>query len=215
MRRLSVTLAILVPAAAATLLGSRTTDAKPSAADCDRDGDGSKSPQCGGGDCDDLDPRVYPGNIEVCDRSDLDEDCDPRTFGTHDNDGDGYIDAKCCNRDRKTLKDACGRDCDDANPAVHPNQNEVCNQLDDNCDGAADEKVTLTMYEDRDGDLFGDPAKSRKACASELGNLYVLNGTDCDDADPRKNKILGCEADAPKAPKPRRGLRRSRRGSRP
>jgi len=44
---------------------------------------------------------------------------------TSDDDGDGYK--------------VCDGDCDDANPAVHPGAVEVCNGIDDNCDGQVDE----------------------------------------------------------------------------
>lgn len=37
-----------------------------------------------GDDCDDDDPDRYPGNFEICDDDDHDEDCDPTTFGTRD-----------------------------------------------------------------------------------------------------------------------------------
>lgn len=57
----------------------------------DRDGDGYKSLTCGGDDCDDRDPNRYPGNTEICDANGIDEDCDPRTVGAVDNDGDGFI----------------------------------------------------------------------------------------------------------------------------
>jgi hypothetical protein len=63
----------------------------------DADGDGADSIACGGTDCDDSDPNRFPGNIEVCDADDHDEDCDPRTFGSKDTDGDGYIDRACVN----------------------------------------------------------------------------------------------------------------------
>ena len=32
-------------------------------------------------------------------------------------------------------------DCDDTNPAVNPNQNEICDGLDNNCDGYIDENL--------------------------------------------------------------------------
>lgn len=63
----------------------------------DRDGDGAISIACGGADCDDNDPNRFPGNAEVCDANGVDEDCDLRTFGNRDSDGDGYIDALCRN----------------------------------------------------------------------------------------------------------------------
>ena len=64
-------------------------------AEPDADGDGVDSIACGGTDCDDSDPYRYPGNYEICDSANHDEDCDPSTFGDLDADGDGYISAMC------------------------------------------------------------------------------------------------------------------------
>jgi N-acetylneuraminic acid mutarotase len=82
-----------------------------------------------------------------------------------DNDGDGYR--------------ACEGDCDDANPSVHPGAVEVCNGIDDNCNGAIDEGLLRTLYRDADGDGFGDPNVTQFTCASPPG--WVLSGGDCDD----------------------------------
>ena len=60
----------------------------------DADGDGAYASICGGDDCDDLDPDRYPGNTEVCNAG-RDEDCDPKTGGNRDSDGDGYPDSDC------------------------------------------------------------------------------------------------------------------------
>lgn len=70
----------------------------------DRDGDGSGDKFCLdrlgeplGRDCDDNNPLRFGGNLEVCDPHGLDEDCDLTTFGSKDEDGDGFIDAICRN----------------------------------------------------------------------------------------------------------------------
>src|SRR5262245_61383711 len=49
-------------------------------------------------------------------------------------------------------------DCDDGAADVHPGAAEVCNGLDDDCDGSADlGAIDPTVYYlDRDGDGFGD-----------------------------------------------------------
>lgn len=74
-------------------------------------------------------------------------------------------------------------DCDDADPAVHPGATEVCDGVDQNCDGAADDGVsTTTWYEDDDDDGHGDDAQAVEACAAPAG--HVDRGGDCDDADP-------------------------------
>lgn len=47
----------------------------------DNDGDGHLAASCGGDDCDDNDAARYPGNIELFNDNDKDQDCDPNTHG--------------------------------------------------------------------------------------------------------------------------------------
>lgn len=47
----------------------------------DTDGDGHVDHESGGDDCDDGDADRYPGNVELVDPDDVDNDCDP--FTTH------------------------------------------------------------------------------------------------------------------------------------
>ena len=145
----------------------------------DADGDGAVAAACGGDDCDDADANRYPGNAEVCDGAGHDEDCDDTTFGDRDRDGDGAIDARCCNGD------VCGTDCDDRRAAIVPGAAEVCDGRDDDCDGVADEGVTVAGFDDRDRDLHGDPDSPRDACPDTVG--FSVEGDDCDDADPARH----------------------------
>jgi hypothetical protein len=73
-----------------------------------------------GADCDDQNPRVFRGAVEVCDAEDIDEDCDPSTFGNSDNDGDGLVSNECCNLGANGEPRRCGTDCDDDLLAVIP-----------------------------------------------------------------------------------------------
>src|SRR5687767_11836059 len=59
-----------------------TQDCRNAARDLDADGHGDRA--CGGDDCDDDDPMAFPGNDEICDADDRDEDCNPATFGRVD-----------------------------------------------------------------------------------------------------------------------------------
>src|SRR6185295_15672075 len=65
------------------------------------------------------------------------------------------------------------------NENVHPGAAEVCNSLDDNCNGQIDEGVTATFYADADGDGYGDASTTTQACSVPGG--YVSNSTDCND----------------------------------
>jgi Putative metal-binding motif len=70
-------------------------------------------------------------------------------------------------------------DCNDGDATVSPEATEVCNGVDDDCDGALDEEVSGSFYEDRDGDGFGDPSLPIQACEAPDGT--VGNALDCDD----------------------------------
>lgn len=155
-------------------------------ANADADGDGNDREECGGDDCDDGDPRRYRGGIEICDEENLDEDCDPNTFGLRDSDRDGFFDAACCN------PGGCGDDCNDHRRTQNPNSPEVCNLIDDNCDGYVDEQVMLTAYKDDDKDLYGNPSSSERVCPHLVKSGWVTNNYDCDDKNVAKNPRGGC-----------------------
>jgi hypothetical protein len=141
-----------------------------------------------GGDCNDNDATVNPGATEVCDGRD--EDCDgvvddgvTTTFYA-DTDQDGYGDAavtqQACTAPAGYV--ANSTDCDDGNAAINPGATEVCNDIDDDCNGSIDEGLqTQTYYADSDGDGFGDALATVTECSSPVG--YVTNDDDCDDAD--------------------------------
>ena len=73
-------------------------------------------------------------------------------------------------------------DCDDLDASAHPGGAEVCDQVDNDCDGAIDGDTAagkLTFFADTDGDTFGDAANPVEAC--DLPEGYVIDDSDCDD----------------------------------
>jgi len=159
-----------------------------SSSSCDEDDDGQDSVACGGADCEDDDPEVFSGAVEVCSASDLssvtrDENCDPSDHGVQrvgtlvsiDADGDGYASAVCCNADGDAM--LCGDDCDDGNAGVHPDLPDICgDMINQDCDATVDEGGVL--FRDVDGDGRGDPAVSMVGpCVPG----WVFNPDDCDD----------------------------------
>ena len=77
----------------------------------------------------------------------------------------------------------CDGDCDDTDANVNPTASEVCNTIDDDCDGTVDGPQSTdaaTWYEDSDGDGYGNVGVAQRECVQPVG--YVSNSTDCDDA---------------------------------
>lgn len=185
MRRLCVAMLLLVGcpsdktgAGVDTGAGGDTSDTPVG----DADGDGF----VGSEDCDDTDASVHPGADETCDG--IDEDCDTlvdddpvdgQSWYT-DGDGDGYGDALTLNTDCEIPVGgvADGTDCDDADETIHPGATEVCDEVDQDCDGDVDEGL---MYADADGDGYGDPDESM--CLCDATPDAVGNADDCDDSD--------------------------------
>ena len=86
---------------------------------------------------------------------------------------------------------ALGDDCDDSDPDANPDADEVCNGIDDDCDGTIDSGAVdaLSLYPDADGDGFGalDPIVT---CDPKAG---IATGTDCDDTNPDVNPAAACD----------------------
>ena len=72
-------------------------------------------------------------------------------------------------------------DCDDNDPAISPSEEEICDGIDNDCDGRTDEgfEGVQTWYQDADQDGWGDDTVSYDSCFPPGG--YVATSGDCDD----------------------------------
>ena len=169
--------------------------------DADGDGYGSSSDSAHGcslpvgyslnhTDCNDANTNIHPGAAETC--NGIDDNCngtadDGLTFITYypDADADTYGDSfsagnSLCS-DPGTGYSTNNLDCNDASAAIHPGAIEICNNIDDDCNGTADDGLTFVVYYvDQDGDGYGNASVFVDACAQPGG--YVMDSTDCDDA---------------------------------
>ena len=151
-------------------------------------------------DCDDTNPAIHPGAVEVCDPDDVDEDCngladnndpapDDATMTTFymDGDGDGYAGTpeRACDLPAGDAEDR--EDCDDERPGINPGAAEVCDEdnTDEDCDGLADDAdpdaALLTFYKDVDADGYGGGFVTSVECHKPNG--YYAAETDCNDTD--------------------------------
>jgi len=161
----------------ATLIGCGDKDTA-----VDADGDGAFSEV----DCDDGDAAVYPGAEELCDG--IDNDCnevidDDATDGTTfylDSDADGYGSGSATVLCDGTGYAESADDCNDQSAAAYPGAEELCDGLDNDCNGTIDDGKDLsTFYADADGDGYGTEKDTIAACAAPSG--YVAVSGDCND----------------------------------
>ncbi|MFZ1634070.1 MAG: MopE-related protein [Chitinophagales bacterium] len=139
-------------------------------------------------DCNDANATIHPDAIEIC--NDVDDNCNALTdeglpeftlFADADSDTFGNADVTITScYAALTGYVINSSDCDDSNPDINPAADEICNALDDDCDGFTDENLPiLTYYLDADSDTYGDAAIDSVSCTTPTG--YVPNNTDCDD----------------------------------
>ena len=174
--------------------------------DLDSDGFGTGAPKClcaptgsvkaeAGGDCNDGNSDIFPNDgtnnkKEDCNTS-YDDNCDGDTndpnavdckdyYTDFDSDGWGKPPFQCLCSPKNLYKATKVLDCDDANQALNPDKPEICNNLDDNCDGKTDEGC------DDDGDDYCDIVPDYDASAAPI--LVCPKGPgDSDDTDPAIN----------------------------
>lgn len=80
---------------------------------------------------------------------------------------------------------ASPEDCNDGDGSVYPGAVEVCDEKDNDCNGAIDEGLMESYYLDSDGDGYGVESTTTMACTKPPGSAG--QGNDCDDTDPEIN----------------------------
>ena len=145
----------------------------------DQDGDGFFSDE----DCNDNDRLINPDAREWCDG--VDNNCDgvvdePTAMDAKDwyadLDGDGWGDESDVTTACDAPPESADRDgdCDDSEPAAHPYADEVCDGIDNNCDGESDESNVCNISLGLDskarflGETSGDQAGLSVAHAGDV-----------------------------------------------
>lgn len=123
-------------------------------------------------DCDDSDPQVSPAATERC-ATVADDDCDGETndpdaegcvnyFMDEDGDGHGRGSWVCLCGPSAPYLALVGDDCDDSNPATYPGALELCDMIDEDCDGLQDSEDEISECP-----CCGWPLECRECCGDD------------------------------------------------
>ena len=123
---------------------------------------------------DDIDAETKVGYITVLEGAVY--------YADSDNDGYGHAGESIFSCDPVQGYVLNDQDCDDSDENIYPGAPELCDGIDNDCDGATDEEAVdqMVWYLDFDNDSYGDAAFPVLDCSMPLG--YVSNADDCDDS---------------------------------
>ncbi len=127
-----------------------------------------------------------------CDQETLLPACDEfeEVFAWVDADGDAFGDPAqpigyVCALEAGQASNAV--DCQDGSASIHPLVSEICDLVDQNCDGRVDEGLPWSMwFRDADADGYGSGSDAQIYCTDPGGDWLPTSG-DCDDADAAAN----------------------------
>lgn len=138
--------------------------------DADRDGVPADA-----GDCNDNNPSVNPNAFESCDAIDnncngsVDEGLEKFYYDDSDGDGFGVEEGKLFTCAQPYRYAQYGNDCNATDAAIHPGAVELCDTLDNDCDGAVDEACAASDKTDlEDDDASTDPEKGTDPVADPI-----------------------------------------------
>ncbi|GEM_PF-3191798 len=158
-------------------------------------------------DCDDTNKAINPFAAEKCDG--VDDNCNGITDDGviknlyKDNDKDKFGDANdsklSCTEIASYVSNKS--DCNDKDPQINPNAKELCDAIDNDCNGQTDDGLPLfKWYYDKDGDGFGglenialcsNPKNGKPATLPKDSTPVISLQDDCDDTQTDQTKIKG------------------------
>ena len=130
-------------------------------------------------------PKGYVNNFEDCDDADPGVTIKQIFYLDKDQDGFGgtFVEFAC--RPSKGYTAIFG-DCNDADPTIHPGVKEICNGLDDNCNGNLDEGPTDVMMEGIYNATFCSNDKPFELKGIPSGGQFTIEGLQTTILDPAK-----------------------------